>query len=126
MERDADGCYHGAILDTVEPDHYMARFLGFMREVFSEGSWVDSLPRMNGGEWSRVTAIQIQHLPDLQREQALEFQQSATGTSKRQMSPKVPYRPKARARHVGAGFERIAVDLSDSRRASLDSTSSEH
>eukprot|EP00401_Gymnodinium_catenatum_P083283 CAMPEP_0117591734 /NCGR_PEP_ID=MMETSP0784-20121206/71701_1 /TAXON_ID=39447 /ORGANISM="" /LENGTH=695 /DNA_ID=CAMNT_0005393497 /DNA_START=620 /DNA_END=2707 /DNA_ORIENTATION=- len=77
-ERDLDGGYHGEILDTVRPEAYAARFLGFMQEVFAEGSWTESLPRMNGGDWSRVTSLQIHRLPEPQRNRALERQRAAT------------------------------------------------
>jgi len=76
-ERDLDGEYHGEILDTVKPEPYSARFLAFMGEVFSAGSWLDSLPRMYGGDWTRVTALQIHQLPDFQREEALECQRAS-------------------------------------------------
>lgn len=85
-ERDLDGGYHGEILDTVKPELYSARFLAFMGEVFSAGSWVESLPRLYGGDWSRVTALQICQLPESQRKEALECQRAATAEGRRRSS----------------------------------------
>lgn len=76
-ENDLDGEYHGEILDTVEPDLYSARFLSFLQELFREGSWVESLPRMCGGDWGRVAALQICQLPRPVRLEAQERQRAA-------------------------------------------------
>jgi len=81
-EHDLDGGYHGEILDTVKPELYAARFLGFMCELFTGGSWLESLPLMYGGDWSRVTALQIHQLPDFQRSKALELQRALTAEVK--------------------------------------------
>jgi len=81
-ERDLDGGYHGEILDTVKPEPYSIRFLGFMGEVFTPGSWLDSLPRMYGGDWSRVTALQVHQLPEPQRDEALERQRTCASEVK--------------------------------------------
>jgi len=77
-ERDLGGEYHGEILDTVKPEAYYARFVGFMSEVFTAGSWLESLPRMCGGDWARVTTLQICQLPKPQLEEALERQRAAS------------------------------------------------
>lgn len=82
-ERDLDGGYHGEILDTVKPEPYSVRFMAFMGEVFTAGSWVQSLPHMYGGDWCRVPALQICQLPEAQREEALECQRAAAGAEGR-------------------------------------------
>jgi len=77
LERDEDGEYHGEILDTLEPEPYMERFLHFVRETFTEGSWVTSLPRLSGGDWADVLVRQIRCLPGPQQEEAMAKRQYA-------------------------------------------------
>merc|ERR1712190_265949 len=76
MERDDGRFRQSQILDTVHPGSYKARFLGFVEELFTPGSWVQSLPRMCGG-WTHVLLIQIEQLPDPQRIEARALYQSA-------------------------------------------------
>lgn len=69
MERDDDNEYHGEMLDTVRPTPYRERYLAFMREIFTEGSWLNSLPRLHGDDWGIVPQRQINQLPAALREQ---------------------------------------------------------
>jgi len=66
MERDDNNEYNGAMLDTVRPEYYRPRFLAFMRELFSEGSWADSLPRLYGrkGKGEGLVQRQVSQLPE--------------------------------------------------------------
>jgi len=68
MERDDDNEYNGAMLDTVRPEHYRPRFMAFMREAFSEGSWTDSIPRLYGRRGSGTVQRLIDQLPEPQKE----------------------------------------------------------
>merc|ERR1740133_814288 len=70
MERDGGRDHCGEVIDTVWPENYAARFLRFLRELFTQGSWVDSLAHMSGGDWLSVLTVQIEQLPEPQRRQA--------------------------------------------------------
>merc|ERR1712048_392367 len=69
MERDEDGSYRGDMLDTVKPAVYKERFTNYARELFTSGSWLESLPRMYGG-WENVVSVMISQLPEAQQNEA--------------------------------------------------------
>jgi len=70
MELDEDWEYHGEILDTLQPAPYKQRFHRFVKEVFVQGSWMDSLVRLNDGDWSKVLEKHISLLPFAQGKEA--------------------------------------------------------
>jgi len=70
MELDEDWEYHGEILDTLQPAPYKHRFHRFVKEVFVNGSWIDSLVRLNDGDWSKVLEKHILLLPFAQGKEA--------------------------------------------------------
>merc|ERR1711920_136403 len=70
MERDDDGNYYGEMLDTVRPVPYRERFTNFMEELFEEGSWLESLPRLHD-DWAGVPRRQINQLPEPVRDEAI-------------------------------------------------------
>jgi len=70
MELDEDWEYHGEMLDTLQPAPYKQRFHRFVQEVFVQGSWVDSLFRLNDGDWSKVLEKHISQLPFEQGKEA--------------------------------------------------------
>jgi len=77
-EQNDGGEFHGEILDTVAPGPYGRRFFNFVREVFSPGSWLASLPHMHNGDWSQVISKQIQCLPEEQMMEASRRQRATT------------------------------------------------
>jgi len=70
MELDEDWEYHGEILDTLQPAPYKQRFHRFVQEVFVQGSWIDSLLRLNDGDWSKVLEKHLSLLPFEQGKEA--------------------------------------------------------
>merc|ERR1711879_151687 len=99
MERDGGRDCCGEIIDTVWPSHYGRRFLRFLREMFTQGSWVDSLRRMAGGDWSCVLVIQIEQLPEPQRRLAQAEQFRAEEIRRARMSWWV--QPDSPRSHIG-------------------------
>merc|ERR1712050_202451 len=57
MEIDANGDYHGEILDTLQPRPYRDRFMQFTRELFTSGSWLQSFAVAS------TPSSKIQYLP---------------------------------------------------------------
>jgi len=71
MEFDEDWEYHGAILDTLQPAPYKQRFHRFVQEVFVQGTWIDSLLRLNDGDWIKVLEKHLSLLPFEQGKEAV-------------------------------------------------------
>lgn len=70
MEKDDGRDCTNDILDTVRPRCYRSRLVRLAHELLSPGSWLESLPRMYGGDWSRVLMRQMVHLPSEQMAKA--------------------------------------------------------
>jgi len=84
METDNGTRRLSLILDTAHPASYRERFLAFMEELFTQGSWLESLPRLSGGTWAHALHCLVDQLPEPQRswahrQQALAESWAGTG-----------------------------------------------
>merc|ERR1711920_760523 len=92
MERDGGRFRQSQILDTVHPGSYKNRFIGFMDELFTPGSWVESLPRMCCGTRTHVLLIQIEQLPEPRRSEARALYENANSGAMPTVSRRPPER----------------------------------